>query len=160
MQETRVIPVLGRSPEEGNGNPLQYSWLGNPMSRGVWQTTVHGLEKCQTQLSNSKTESLGDERRPSMKQIYHMLYITRLNLGKSHLPNSAWCLPTWFTPLCGGEKQKSRQGGKHQSLNFYSVSSFILGTFKSSLFVRTEVKHINTNLSVYSMAIHKRQSHD
>ena len=36
------IPGLGRSPGEGNGNPLQYSCLGNPMDKGAWQTTVHG----------------------------------------------------------------------------------------------------------------------
>ena len=32
-------------PGEGNGNPLQYSYLGNPMDRGVWQATVHGVAK-------------------------------------------------------------------------------------------------------------------
>ena len=36
-------PGLGRSPEEGNGNPLQYSCLENPMDRGAWQATVHGI---------------------------------------------------------------------------------------------------------------------
>jgi len=41
------IPGLGRSPEEGNGNPLQYSCLGNPMDRGGWQATVHGVTKNQ-----------------------------------------------------------------------------------------------------------------
>ena len=35
------IPGLGRSPGEGNGNPLQYSCLGNPVDRGAWQATVH-----------------------------------------------------------------------------------------------------------------------
>ena len=35
------IPVLGRSPEEGNGNPLEYSCLGNPMDKGAWQDTVY-----------------------------------------------------------------------------------------------------------------------
>ena len=40
-----LIPGSGRSPEEGNGNPLQYSCLGNPMDRGVWQVTVHGVAK-------------------------------------------------------------------------------------------------------------------
>ena len=35
------IPGLGRSPGEGNGNPLQYSCLENPMDRGTWQATVH-----------------------------------------------------------------------------------------------------------------------
>ena len=37
-----LIPQSGRSPGEGNGNPLQYSNLGNPMHRGAWQATVHG----------------------------------------------------------------------------------------------------------------------
>ena len=40
-----LIPELGRSPEEGNGNQLQYSFLGNPMDRGAWQITVHGIAK-------------------------------------------------------------------------------------------------------------------
>ena len=39
------IPRLGRSLGEGNGNPLQYSCLGNPMDREVWQATVHGVTK-------------------------------------------------------------------------------------------------------------------
>ena len=38
-----LIPGLGRSPGEGNGNPLQYSFLGNPMDRGAWRATVHGV---------------------------------------------------------------------------------------------------------------------
>ena len=39
------IPGLGSSPGGGNGNPLQYSGLGNPMERGAWWTTVHGVAK-------------------------------------------------------------------------------------------------------------------
>ena len=39
------IPGWGRSPEEGNGNPLQYSCLGNPIARGTWWATVHGVNK-------------------------------------------------------------------------------------------------------------------
>ena len=42
------IPGLGRSPGEGNGNPLQYSCLENPMDRGAWSATVHGVTKSQT----------------------------------------------------------------------------------------------------------------
>ena len=48
---TRSIPGLGRSPGGGNGNPLQYSCLGNPTDRGAWWTTVHGVAKSQTGLS-------------------------------------------------------------------------------------------------------------
>ena len=40
-----LIPGSGRSPVEGNGNPLQYSCLGNPMDRGDWWATVHGITK-------------------------------------------------------------------------------------------------------------------
>ena len=39
------IPGLGRSPGEGNGNPLQYSCLGNPMDGGTWWATLHGVAK-------------------------------------------------------------------------------------------------------------------
>ena len=39
------IPGLGRSLGGGNGNPLQYSYLGNPMHRGAWQAIDHGLKK-------------------------------------------------------------------------------------------------------------------
>ena len=49
--EQSLIPGLGRSPGEGKGTPLQYSCLENPMVRGAWQTTVHGVTKSQTGLS-------------------------------------------------------------------------------------------------------------
>ena len=40
-----LIPGSGRSPGEGNGNPLQYLCLENPMDRGAWQATVHGVAR-------------------------------------------------------------------------------------------------------------------
>ena len=46
------IPGSGRSPGEGNGNPLQYSCLENPMDRAAWQATVHGVAKSRTRLSD------------------------------------------------------------------------------------------------------------
>ena len=49
-----LIPGLGRFPGEGNGYPLQYSCLENPMDRGDWRATAHGVAKSQTQLSNSE----------------------------------------------------------------------------------------------------------
>ena len=45
-----LIPGSGRYPGERHGNPLQYSCLGNPMDRGAWQATVHGVAKSQTRL--------------------------------------------------------------------------------------------------------------
>ena len=46
------IPGSGRSPGEGNGNPLQHSCLENPMDRGAWWATVHGVAKSRTRLSD------------------------------------------------------------------------------------------------------------
>ena len=46
------IPGPGISPGEGNGNPFQYSCLGNPMDRGAWQASLHEVKKNQTGLSD------------------------------------------------------------------------------------------------------------
>ena len=45
-------PELERSSGEGNGNPLPYSWLENPLDRGAWRATVHGVTKSGTRLSD------------------------------------------------------------------------------------------------------------
>ena len=50
--DTGLIPVSGRSPGGGNGNPLQYSCPKNPMDRGAWRATVYGVTKSQTRLSD------------------------------------------------------------------------------------------------------------
>ena len=46
--EVGLIPGSGRSPGEGNGNPLHYSCLGNPRDRGAWWATLHGSQKSWT----------------------------------------------------------------------------------------------------------------
>ena len=50
--DTGLIPGSGISPGEGNGNPLQYSCLGDPMERGAWRATVHGVTRSRTGLIN------------------------------------------------------------------------------------------------------------
>ena len=52
IKDVGLIPGLGRSPGEGNGTPLQYSCLENPMEGGDWWATVHGVTKSQTRLSD------------------------------------------------------------------------------------------------------------
>ena len=49
-----LIPGLGKSPGGGSGNPLQYYCLGNPMDRGGWWTTVHGVTKSRTVSAAAK----------------------------------------------------------------------------------------------------------
>ena len=62
------IPGLGRSPREGNGNPLQYSCLENPMGRGAWWATAHGVAKSRTWLSDFS--SFTSSRWGSPKSLY------------------------------------------------------------------------------------------
>ena len=52
LREMGLILESGRSPGGRHGNPLQYSCLENPMDRGTWRATVHGVANSQTQLSN------------------------------------------------------------------------------------------------------------
>ena len=56
--DTSSISGSGRSPREGNGTPLQYSCLENPMDGGAWWATVHGVAKSQTRLSDFTFTSL------------------------------------------------------------------------------------------------------
>ena len=58
-RDANLIPGSGRSPGEGNSNPLQYSCLGNPTYRGTWQGTVHGVTKSQTPLSMRTNTNCG-----------------------------------------------------------------------------------------------------
>ena len=50
--EAGLTPGSGRSPKEGNGNPLQSSCLESPMDRGAWWATVHGVAQSQTRLND------------------------------------------------------------------------------------------------------------
>ena len=49
--QSGIVIGLGRSPGEGNGNPLQYSGLGNPMNRGAWRATVRGVTRVRHDLA-------------------------------------------------------------------------------------------------------------
>ena len=49
-EDPSLIPGSGRSPGEGNGNPFQYSCLGNSMDRGAWRATVHGIARVRHNL--------------------------------------------------------------------------------------------------------------
>ena len=56
-RDTGSIPWLGRSPGEGNGNPLQYSWLKNPRDGGTWWAAIYGIAQSQTQLTGLSSSS-------------------------------------------------------------------------------------------------------
>ena len=57
IRDRGSISGLGRSPGEGNGNPLLYFCLENPMDRGAWKATVHRVTKSQTRLKGLSTHA-------------------------------------------------------------------------------------------------------
>ena len=63
LRDTDLIPGLGRSPGEGNGNPLQYSCLENSIDRGAWWTAVHGVAKNGAGMSSPKHTQVRNGRR-------------------------------------------------------------------------------------------------
>ena len=65
------IPGSGRSPGEGNGNPLQYSCLENPIDGGAWWATVHGVAKSRTRLSDFTFTLM-----PIIPSVFSVLAIT------------------------------------------------------------------------------------
>ena len=73
------IPGLGRSPGEGNGNPLQYSCLENPMDRGAWQGVDHGIAKSQTQRSEEHFHA-GKASHPWNHTVFVTLFLAYFTL--------------------------------------------------------------------------------
>ena len=77
-----LIPGLGTSSGEGNGNPLQYSCLENPMDRGAWWATVHWVAMSQTRLSDFTFNQKSSKQTKAQVQMASQLNSTK-NLEKS-----------------------------------------------------------------------------
>ena len=78
-----LIPGSERSPREGNGSPLQYSCLGNPMDRGAWQLTVHGITKSQRHWAIEHACTQARNRKEPLHTIKN-IYKSLLNGEKSN----------------------------------------------------------------------------
>ena len=79
-RDTGSIPGSGRSPEGGNGNPLQYSCLENPMNRGARWAAVHRVTKSQTQLSKSARINELARRNPFTMYVYIRYHNVHFNI--------------------------------------------------------------------------------
>ena len=100
------IPGLGRSPGEGIGNPLQYSCLENPMDRGAWWATVHGVAKSRTWLSNfthiTHTPSPTESKRlfyTSVSLLLSRIQGYHYHLSKSHIYVLVYCIGVFISRL-------------------------------------------------------------
>ena len=80
------IPGSGRYPGEGNGNPLQYSCLENPMDGGAWEATVHEVEKSRTRLSDFTFTFFHFFRKMKKPKTSHWGVDSLLRRKKSPLP--------------------------------------------------------------------------
>ena len=66
LGDTGSIPRWGRSPGGGHGNPHQYSCLGNPVDRGAWWATIHGISESDTTEATEHTYMQEAEERPEL----------------------------------------------------------------------------------------------
>ena len=110
IRDTGSIPGLGRSPGGGNGNPLQYSCLGNSMDRGAWRAMVHKVAKSQIQLKWLSTAHITEIQFSSFQFSCSVMSDSFGPRGLQHArppcpsptprvypnsyPSSQWCHPT------------------------------------------------------------------
>ena len=73
-----LIPGLGRSPGEGNGNPLQYSCMENPRDRGAWWAAVYGVAQSRTRLKRLSSSSSIQDRKSMTSQLAICIYVKNL----------------------------------------------------------------------------------
>ena len=89
------IPGLGRSSGEGNGNPLWYSCLENPMNRGAWQATDHAVARVGHDLA---TKSPSPELLLRANGTLYVNYLQELILKRKYSSNLFWYLyKVWFS---------------------------------------------------------------
>ena len=88
---------LRRFLEEGNGNPFQHSCLENPMGRGAWQATVHGVEKSRTRLSDFHFHTVESFRVVNEAEV-DFLFIFLIPL-LFLISNGCWQFDLWFLPF-------------------------------------------------------------
>jgi len=86
-----LIPGSGKSPGEGNGNPLQYSCLGNPTDRGSWWVTVHGVTKGSDSIEMTK-----QQQQVKVKGSNHWCCSPNISMIASHFTDSLMFSVTCF----------------------------------------------------------------
>ena len=86
-----LIPGLGRSFREANGNPLQYSFLGNPMDRRAWRGIMHGLQRVGHYLATKQQQQNTEERTFIKKQKFRSIHLYLARDSMWLFPGSSEC---------------------------------------------------------------------
>ena len=107
------IPGSGRSPGEGNGNPLQYSCLENLMDRGAWRATVHGVTRVGHDLATKLPTILGPSLVAQRVKCLPAMWETRFHPWIGKIPRRRKCDPLWYSCL-------ENPTGRERSLVGYS----------------------------------------
>ena len=104
-RDVSSIPRLRRFPREGSGNPLQYSWVRNPIDSGGWRATVHGVTKSQTRVS--KWTHIYQYKDPGQGDIGHSC---------DSLPGPLFILEEGLYPQKGEQMWQRRAVTKHKNM--------------------------------------------
>ena len=100
IRDTGSIPGLGRFPGEGNGNPLQYSCLGNPMDRGAWWAVVHGVAK-ESDLTQQLSNNAGAYFRIFfVTAVLVTKFLVTVSLANNLIVTQYRCYHTWCFDGC------------------------------------------------------------
>ena len=121
-QRCSSIPRSGRSSGGGNGNPPQYSCLENPMDRGAWRATVHGVTESWSQLSTHRVSGRAAQvlsYRAPIPALFKPLRAVGSSVATSHLPHK-------------GSVQGSGLGQRPETAHFSLYQSY--GQRKSSIY--------------------------
>ena len=121
LRDLGSIPGLGRSPGEGNGNPLQHSCLENPMDGGVWRDTAHRLAKSQTwqkQLSIHTQGWKGRQKEPGLVAgVLKLSWQVTLPPWASVSTSAAWSLLRQAFYLKGGDSEVEKWKWSHSVMS-------------------------------------------
>ena len=115
IRDASLIPGLGSSPREGNGNPLQYSCQENPTDRGAWQATVPGVAKSLKQLKRLSTHSYAI-------CFFFKLLLSKLEKGMASRSSIlAWKIP-WTEDPGGLQSMGSQRVRQDWATNHITLS--------------------------------------
>ena len=154
------IPGPERSPGEGNGNPLQYSCLENPIDRGAWRATVHGVPKSWTRLSDFIHTCLFYSHFVTL-QFFNYSFL----LSLKHTRAQNWPLQksnSWHSKTSGKRKRAGIRGqssflGYHISTNILPILTICKMGAVSLVYCQFHLNSTCINLQIKSTKHPKEQ---